>query len=280
MRTAVTIPVDGASLAARSSRRCVATGVGARRPAPAAYGYLYGRHDLAVTRATLPVAGLPPALAGLRIGLLTDVHRSQLGVARRCARARSTLLMARTPDLIVLGGDYVTWGDRELRRTRRPRRSRRCRRRTACSRILGNHDDDHDMPAALARNGVQVLKDARTRLTIRSETIDLAGIRFWTKRQIGHRARSCAARRRRRSCSRTTRAGSPKRQRSTFRWCSPGTRTADRSCCRCSARSRRRSFRSSAGIGAPRADDDVREPRAWERSTCRCASTVRRKSRC
>jgi predicted MPP superfamily phosphohydrolase len=50
--------------------------------------------------------------------------------------------------------------------------------------ILGNHDDDHDMPAALARNGVQMLKDARTRLTIRNETVDLVGIRFWTKRQM------------------------------------------------------------------------------------------------
>ena len=40
------------------------------------------------------------------------------------------------------------------------------------------------MPAALGRNGVQVLKDARTRLTVRNETIDLVGIRFWTKRQI------------------------------------------------------------------------------------------------
>jgi predicted MPP superfamily phosphohydrolase len=49
--------------------------------------------------------------------------------------------------------------------------------------ILGNHDDDHDMPLALAKNGVHVLKDARTRLTIRHETIDLVGIRFWTKRQ-------------------------------------------------------------------------------------------------
>ena len=49
--------------------------------------------------------------------------------------------------------------------------------------ILGNHDDDHDMPAALARNGVQVLRDARTRVTIRGDSLDLVGIRFWTKRQ-------------------------------------------------------------------------------------------------
>jgi predicted MPP superfamily phosphohydrolase len=49
--------------------------------------------------------------------------------------------------------------------------------------ILGNHDDDHDMPAALGRKGVLVLKDARTRLTVRHEPIDLVGIRFWTKKQ-------------------------------------------------------------------------------------------------
>ena len=50
--------------------------------------------------------------------------------------------------------------------------------------ILGNHDDDHDMPAALGRNGVQMLKDARTRLRIKNETVDLVGIRYWTKRQV------------------------------------------------------------------------------------------------
>ena len=48
--------------------------------------------------------------------------------------------------------------------------------------ILGNHDDDTRMPAALAKNGVQVLKDARTHLTINGEGIELAGIRYWTRR--------------------------------------------------------------------------------------------------
>jgi hypothetical protein len=43
-----------------------------------AYGFLYGRHELEVTRTTVPVTGLPPALSGLRIGLMTDIHRSAL----------------------------------------------------------------------------------------------------------------------------------------------------------------------------------------------------------
>jgi uncharacterized protein len=38
------------------------------------------------------------------------------------------------------------------------------------------------MTAALTSQRVAVLRDARTRLTIRGETLDLAGIRFWTRR--------------------------------------------------------------------------------------------------
>jgi hypothetical protein len=157
----------------------LATGVGALS-GTGAYGFLYGRHDLAITQAVVPVAGLPPALAGLRLGLLTDVHRSYFVSHDDVAHA-VTAMMSQRPDLIVLGGDYVTWGDRDyvapsadaLAPLSAPH---------GVYGILGNHDDDHDMPAALGRNGVQMLKDARTRLTIRNETIDLVGIRFWTKR--------------------------------------------------------------------------------------------------
>jgi predicted MPP superfamily phosphohydrolase len=145
------------------------------------YGYLYERHELGVTRTAVPVVGLPPALAGLRIGLITDVHRSGLVSHDDVAQAVSALTLER-PDLVILGGDYVTWGDRQyvipsaeaLAPLSAPH---------GVFGILGNHDDDHDMPAALGKNGVQMLKDARTRLRIRNETIDLVGIRFWTKRQ-------------------------------------------------------------------------------------------------
>ncbi|MGE3188725.1 MAG: metallophosphoesterase, partial [Vicinamibacterales bacterium] len=54
--------------------------------------------------------------------------------------------------------------------------------RSGAFAVLGNHDDDREMPAALARRGFEVLKDQRTTLTLRGERLDLAGIRFWTKR--------------------------------------------------------------------------------------------------
>ncbi len=145
-----------------------------------AYGYLYERTAIEITRADVPVAGLPPALDGLRIGLLTDVHRSSW-VSVADVAAAVTLLMADRPDLIVLGGDYVTWGDRQYVASSSEALAPLSAPHGVFG-ILGNHDDDHDMPAALNAHGFEMLKDARTRLTIRNEALELAGIRFWTKR--------------------------------------------------------------------------------------------------
>jgi predicted MPP superfamily phosphohydrolase len=157
----------------------VATTVGAITGA-SAYGVAYERHDIGITDATLPVSGLAPALDGLRIGFLTDIHHSAM-VPPDDVRKAVDLVSARHPDLIVLGGDYVTWGDRAfvgpvaelLAPLTAPH---------GVFAILGNHDDDRDMPAALMARHVQVLKDARTRLEIRGEGLELAGIRFWTRK--------------------------------------------------------------------------------------------------
>ena len=159
----------------------VATGVGAVT-GTGAYGYFYERHELEVTRVTVPVNGLPPALSGLRIGLLTDVHRSRWMSGGEVARAVTTLMAAR-PDLIVLGGDYVTWGDRRYVAPAAEALSPLSAPYGVFG-ILGNHDDDHQMPAALAAKHIEMLKDARTRVTINGESLDLLGIRFWTKRGI------------------------------------------------------------------------------------------------
>jgi uncharacterized protein len=157
----------------------VASGVGAAT-GTSAYGYLYSRHQLEVTRQTMQVVGLPPALAGLRIGLLTDVHRSRW-VSHEDVRDAVAALMAERPDLIVLGGDYVTWGDRQFvvpaAESLAPLSAPH-----GVFAVLGNHDDDHEMPAALEKNGVEVLKDACTHLTIAGQGLDLAGIRYWTRR--------------------------------------------------------------------------------------------------
>ena len=157
----------------------LATAVGAVT-GTATYGVAYERHRIGVTTATLDVAGLPPSLDGVRIALLTDLHHSRLVGADDISHAVQLALAGR-PDLIVLGGDYVTFGDRAfvgpvaelLAPLHAPH---------GVFAILGNHDDDRDMPAALTRKGFTVLKDQRTRITLRGEPLDIAGIRFWTRK--------------------------------------------------------------------------------------------------
>jgi predicted MPP superfamily phosphohydrolase len=124
------------------------------------------------------VSGLPAALAGLRIGVLTDVHRSQT-VPHEMVSGAVAALMGERPDLIVLGGDYVSWRDARYVQPAAEALAPLSAPHGVVA-ILGNHDDDRDMPAALAARGFTVLKDARTRLTVRGEPIDFAGIRFWT----------------------------------------------------------------------------------------------------
>jgi uncharacterized protein len=157
----------------------LATTVGALTGA-SVYGVAYERHRLGVTEAALPVSGLAPALDGLRIGLVTDIHHSRMVPAIDVVRAVQ-LVMQQRPDLIVLGGDYVTWGERAYVRPVAELLAPLTAPNGVFA-ILGNHDDDRDMPAALAARGFTVLKDQRTRIVVRREPLEIAGIRFWTRR--------------------------------------------------------------------------------------------------
>lgn len=149
----------------------------------AAHGYLYERHHVEVTRETLSVSGLPRAMAGLRVGYLSDLHHSETVPLSLIARAVQ-LMMREQPDLIALGGDYVTWGGGADRKYVGPVAEALAPLSAphGIFAVLGNHDDDDDMPAALAARGIVVLRDARTRVTINGEPLEIAGIRFWTRR--------------------------------------------------------------------------------------------------
>ncbi len=152
----------------------------------AAHGFLYERHDLELTRARFPVSGLPEALRGLRVGVITDIHRSQ-AVSHEMVANAVQMLMREGPDLILLGGDYVSFADRRYVHPAAEALAPLSAPHGVLA-VLGNHDDDRVVPAALTAKGFTVLRDARTRLTIRGEPVDFAGIRFWTYRasEIAH----------------------------------------------------------------------------------------------
>lgn len=144
------------------------------------YGYLYERLHLSVVEQDVPIAGLAPMLSGLRVGLLTDVHRSRWVSDDDVVFAAQQLMRTR-PDIILLGGDYVTWGDRTYVGAVAEALGVLSAAHGVFA-VLGNHDDDRDMTTALSSQGIAVLRDARTELVIRGESLHLAGLRFWTRK--------------------------------------------------------------------------------------------------
>src|ERR1035441_9289752 len=73
-----------------------------------AYGLLYGRLNLQITRQRIRLARLPKAFTGFRIAQLSDIH---IGPFMTEDQIRKYVRIANDlkPDLIALTGDFVTW---------------------------------------------------------------------------------------------------------------------------------------------------------------------------
>lgn len=170
--------------AALKGLAAIAAGAGA---GVAVQGYAVERHRLGVVRSDLPMRGLGPAFDGVRIGYITDLHHSEFVGLEDIERAVA-LVAAERPDLILLGGDYVSYGDVQY--------ADPCAEVLATLTaplgvfaVLGNHDDDRVVPECLRRRGVAVLRDTSTAVSKGSDAITLAGIRFWT-RELGDVSRA------------------------------------------------------------------------------------------
>ena len=176
--------MPSASGSSRFSRRDILRGLGVAGvgvlTGAGAHGFLYERYHIGVTREELAVAGWPEPLSGLRIGFVSDLHRSGT-VSHEMVTTAVSALMAASPDLIILGGDYVTNQDRRFVQPAADALSG-LSAPLGVFAVLGNHDDERDSTNALTAKGFAMLRDARTQLSIRGETVDLAGLRYWTHR--------------------------------------------------------------------------------------------------
>ncbi len=131
---------------------------------------------LELERLTVTLPALPPALAGLTIAQLSDIHLGASVAVELLQRAVS-LVNAAAPDLVVLTGDFVT-GQAEYSRAAAEALAA-LQPRYGSYAVLGNHDvwTNADFIAAqLARAGITVLRDARARLKINGAPLWLLGI--------------------------------------------------------------------------------------------------------
>ncbi len=131
---------------------------------------------LEITRRELRVSRLPASFEGMTVAFLSDLHCSAQTPPAFLERVMvETNRLA--PDLILLGGDYITRGTRYLE----PIQDLLAQLRAPLGKfgVLGNHDFETDVRAVkamLARAGVAELTNRNAFVTRHGERLILAGV--------------------------------------------------------------------------------------------------------
>lgn len=176
------IALDPSSPTRRRFLEQTAVAVSAAPFVAGAYGLLYGRLDVEVTRQRIRLARLPKAFEGFHIAQLSDFHISPFMPAdeiRRCVTITNQL----KADLVVLTGDFVAWDPeaqsdvvQALAGLRAPFGVFGC---------LGNHEMETQTEESITRlfaaQGVRILRQERAPIRLRGETLNLIGVdcRHW-----------------------------------------------------------------------------------------------------
>jgi hypothetical protein len=139
---------------------------------------LAGLHLPRLTEIDVPVADLPPALAGLRIGHLSDLHVGPL-VRSSDARRAVALLQAAAPDLIVLTGDLLDHRPRDIVPVARALADLSAP--LGVFGVLGNHDHRVGaglLLAALSEHSpnIRILINSAHAVSVGSTTLWIAGL--------------------------------------------------------------------------------------------------------
>ncbi|MDZ4700883.1 MAG: metallophosphoesterase [Rhodothermales bacterium] len=139
------------------------------------YGVFRSLYDFQVHRVIIPIPSLPPALDGLTIAQLSDLHAGSFFSERPMLEAAS-LTQALRPDLIVITGDYVNRDDAEFDRIAPGLRLLKAELGVYGS--LGNHDHYANVDAVAARvraSNVDLLVNANRTFDINGARLNLIG---------------------------------------------------------------------------------------------------------
>jgi predicted MPP superfamily phosphohydrolase len=129
---------------------------------------------------------LPPALSGLTIAMVSDVHVGPT-IGERHVRRLADQLAALRPDAVAIVGDLVDGSVRELGPTVAPLVAVPARYGTFF--VTGNHEYYSGADAwiaALRRAGVRVLRNERVVLGDAGASVDLAGVDDWSAHGFGN----------------------------------------------------------------------------------------------
>ncbi len=157
-------------------RRFIVSAAGAVSAAALGDALLIEPTAIDVTRHDVPVPGLPPALHGLRVACLTDVHLH--GGVSPAARGALEILERERPDVVVLIGDICNHEDDLPVLTAWAREARGT---AATFATFGNWEHDAGIDRATAERaygqaGVELLYNSAGRASVRGATLTVVGL--------------------------------------------------------------------------------------------------------
>jgi uncharacterized protein len=133
-------------------------------------------YDIEITRHEVFIDDLPPQFDGYRIAFLTDTHVAGF-VRRSFYREIVTQVNRFEPDLILLGGDFVTW-NRHIALMADTLLSE-LQSRDGILSVLGNHDywaGGDEVKAAMMAKGVRFIINSSTAIRRNGAELRVVGI--------------------------------------------------------------------------------------------------------
>lgn len=126
----------------------------------------------------IPVPAGHESLAGLRIGFLTDTHAGPF-VSPIDLRRAVAMLRQEAPDLVLLGGDYISESPRYADDAAVALGDLATVAPLGCLAVLGNHDlstDRDRVTAALENHGIRVLRNQSALIETGRGPLWIAGV--------------------------------------------------------------------------------------------------------
>ena len=152
-------------------------------------GFFRQRFDVRIVRQEIPVKDLDPALSGMKIVLIGDLHISSWHRHYDKLEEVMSVIASEEPDLLVNTGDFITYGWQEYGSSDTTLRKAGAGGGTFA--VMGNHDDgtyhpDYDerygdecydmLAEKIAASGYQLLPDTVVRTSHNGVEIAIAGV--------------------------------------------------------------------------------------------------------
>jgi predicted MPP superfamily phosphohydrolase len=165
---------------------------GAAPFAGAVYGFATERLNYQVRRIEIPIANLPPAMDGMKIAQISDIHLSAF-MSRAAVRRAVDMTNDLSSDLTVVTGDLITGANdpiadcvEEVSRLHSPLGVYGCN---------GNHEiyaDAEQLAGELfAQHGMKMLRQENAVLDFRGAKFNLIGVDYQRERNLnGHRTQT------------------------------------------------------------------------------------------